>query len=151
MAVAASYIGLQDVASSAAPTALEVQNAIASAPATVRELLYSGSTSTATLSANTNNLAPAGLATARTVILDATNDWTLTSMTGTDDERQILLVNKSAFIITLEHESASGTAANRFHCLDAVSKELYPGGSIDCRYDAAISRWRPIDASHIVP
>lgn len=52
------------------------------------------------------------------------------------------IVNIGIAIITLVHESASSTAANRITCQGAANIKLAPGGVIEIFYEVATSRWR---------
>lgn len=45
--------------------------------------------------------------------------------------------------LTIAHENASSTAANRFSLPGAVDVQIVPGGSFSLRYDGTSSRWRP--------
>ncbi len=151
MAVQGVYIGLPNTASAVAPTALEVQTALAAAPATARAALglLEGAITPATLTADVDDYAPTGHATAYAFRLSSDASWTITSLAGGVANRMVTLFNIGAFPIVLEHASASGTAANKFACLGGASKTISAGGSIFVRYDITTARWRPIDATVI--
>lgn len=56
------------------------------------------------------------------------------------------LINTSSQRLTLQHESASSTAANRFSLPNSQAFGLAPGGSVSVYYDSVVSRWRTISA-----
>lgn len=53
-----------------------------------------------------------------------------------------LLINVGSFNLTLVHESASSTAANRFTCSTGANIVLSPNQAADIWYDTVSSRWR---------
>lgn len=101
--------------------------------------------SPASLSASQNDYAPG---VADVLYLTSSVSVTLTglSATGIPDGHCVLLMNVNAAggsQITLSHESASSSAANRWRSSYGGNTVLYPdGGSALAVYHAALSRWR---------
>lgn len=60
---------------------------------------------------------------------------------GADGEMRVL-ANVGSFNITLNHESASSTAANRFTATSAADVTITPGRFVHVIYDATTARWR---------
>lgn len=57
--------------------------------------------------------------------------------------RQVYLQNTGGTgTLTLTHQDAASTAANRFICPNAASVVIRPGGGVIMKYDATASRWR---------
>lgn len=94
------------------------------------------------LSAQADNYNPAGLAGAVVIRQDATIPVTITGLAGGADGRILWLLNISASIITLAHENASSTAANRFALPVAASFLIAAGATALLVYDSTSSRWR---------
>lgn len=78
------------------------------------------------------------------VIRQATSasDSILTGLTATLGGDFIIIENLGTGLLTLAHESASSTAANRFTLPGAVSLPVPAGGAQMLTYDEATSRWR---------
>lgn len=95
----------------------------------------------AQITANTNDYAPTGLATASTLRLstDALRD--LTGLTGGSDGRLMIVHNVGSNALVLKNESASSTAANRF-ALGGADVTLAASQSVTLQYDSTSSRWR---------
>lgn len=55
-------------------------------------------------------------------------------------------INTSSQRLTLDHESASSTAANRFSLPNSQAFGIAPGASVSVYYDSVVSRWRTISA-----
>lgn len=96
------------------------------------------------LSSSQNNWNPG---TADVIYVTSSTAVNITGLTASAvDGFCVLLVNVNAAAgsaITLVHESASSTAANRFHSAYAANVILYAdGGSATLVYHAASSRWR---------
>jgi hypothetical protein len=66
----------------------------------------------------------------------------ITGLVATVNGDARLLVNIGTFDITLKHQSASSTAANRFICAGASDYVLSPGASAPVVYDATSAGWR---------
>lgn len=93
-------------------------------------------------STSQNNYAPAGLAYANSLSLTPTASIKLTGLTGGYYGRHITLHNDSTdYLVWLEHESASSTAANRFSLPRTFPAFMMPGDHITLHYDAVAQRW----------
>lgn len=66
----------------------------------------------------------------------------ITGIVATTGGDARLLVNVGSFDITLKHQSASSTAANRFLCAGASDYTLSAGASAPVVYDATSAGWR---------
>jgi hypothetical protein len=102
--------------------------------------------SPAQIVANVNDYNPSGLATATVLRLTSDAARTITGLQGGADGRVILLVNaNTAFrVLTLSHDDALSTAANRFYCPGFVSFEIAQGAGALLEYDSTDSRWRVV-------
>lgn len=102
-----------------------------------------------TLSADTNDWNPTGLATASIIRASASVAISLTSLAGGVDGRLIYMFNPGSFAITLKNENTgiggSNTAANRF-AFGGADAVLGAGAAIAIVYDATSSRWRLVGA-----
>lgn len=74
----------------------------------------------------------------------AAGGGTLTGMTGGADGRAVEIWNVDAGsdTVTLAHQSASSTAANRFICPGGANLVLAVGERASARYFSSESRWR---------
>jgi hypothetical protein len=102
-----------------------------------------------TTAVSVNDFAPAGLANASWIILGQTAgaNINITGLTGGSEGRRVTLTNASDVAtntITLTHEDAASTAANRFHNEDLASIVIPRGASVELEYDATLARWRPL-------
>jgi len=104
----------------------------------------SGDISPAQLTANTNDWAPTGFASAYAVNVSTSANISLTGLAGGTDGREVMLVNTTAYTLTISHESGSSTAANRFTCSGSASAVLRQNDAMQFRYDGATSRWRAV-------
>jgi hypothetical protein len=104
-----------------------------------------GKISPAQITADQNNYSPSGLSGARVLRLSSDAARTLTGLNGGSDGRALTLLNIGANPITLAHESASSSAANRFSIGSSV--DLLPAQSASLWYDATSSRWRMVAAT----
>lgn len=121
----------------------------------------SGVLSPSSLSGNQNNFDPADatfplrtLADVCVLRLDATADRQITGIaapatvfemtTGTPEQQQrlMVLVNRSDYTITLVHASASSTSANRFDCPGQINFSLAKRSSVWLWYDSGSAVWR---------
>lgn len=107
-------------------------------------LNLSGDITPTALAANTNDWAPANLATAAVIRMSASAAYNLTGLTGGADGRIITLINIGINTITLMDASTSSTAANRF-ALNA-DLPLAAGHAIVIQYDSSSTVWRKIAA-----
>lgn len=106
-----------------------------------------GVISPAAINTQQDNWNPTGLSGAGVIRVDLgpTNDVTVTGLAGGENGRTLLVVNTDLnFILTLAHESASSTAANRFFCPEGIDLPLGPNVSALLWYDSTLSRWRVV-------
>lgn len=99
--------------------------------------------SPAQIVANQNDYSPTGLAAANILRLNsnAVNRQITGLATGAAD-RRMLITNVGSFDITLRHENAGSSAANRFSFSDSKALILGPKKSIELYYDTVSSLWR---------
>lgn len=95
--------------------------------------------SPAQLAADQNNYA---LVTGDILRISASAARNITGLVATVNGDARLLVNIGTFDITLKHQSASSTAANRFLCAGASDYTLSPGASAPVVYDSTSGGWR---------
>lgn len=95
------------------------------------------------ITAGQNDWNPTGLATAYTIEAAPTAARTITGISAQSNGRQILIVNNSAFELTLSHESASSSASNRFYFPEQVSVILKAKAAIELVYNSTLARWLP--------
>lgn len=102
------------------------------------------------LTGNQNDWAPAGLAGASTIRVDANGDYTITGITGGADGRILIIQNvDSANTLTLANEDAGSAAANRFQLEGGTARDLVLKES-NCailQYDGTSSVWRLLATS----
>lgn len=97
---------------------------------------------TASPSANQNDYAPTGLAYANNLSLTPSASVKLTGLTGGYYGRRMVIHNDSTdYLVWLENESASSSAANRFVLPRGFPAFLMPGDHIMLHYDAIAQRW----------
>ncbi len=98
---------------------------------------------TVTPSTNQDDYAPTNLASASILRLNIGGTMKLTGLTGGADGRMLSLLNASTdYLLWLEHENTSSTAANRFTLPDGFPVFLMPGDHLTLLYDGTASRWR---------
>ncbi len=106
------------------------------------QLLIEGDISD-TIAAQADNYNPTGLATASVIRITLTGAQTITGLAGGADGRVVVVMNvDTADALTIAHESASSTAANRFTLRGAANKILAAVSAAWFMYDATASRWR---------
>ena len=105
-------------------------------------LKIGGELSPAAFAAQQNDYNPAGLADATILRLDHTGAQTMTGIAGGFAGRILFIVNIGATNLTLSHESASSTAANRFDFTNGAAITLGADDRLILVYDSGISRWR---------
>lgn len=66
----------------------------------------------------------------------------ITGIVATSDGDARLLINVGSFDITLKHQHASSTAANRFICAGASDFTLSAGATTPVVYDGTSGGWR---------
>jgi hypothetical protein len=128
-------------------------------------MTLSGDISPTQLTADVNDYAPTGFATASVLRLSADAARSITGIAGGSDGRVIVLRNVGSFDITLPDGSASSTAGNRFKF--GADFTLGAGKATTLIYDATDSAWyhavtpgsssggggsggAPVDAQYIV-
>lgn len=92
-----------------------------------------------------NNFDPTSFAGTNILRLAPTAAITISGMlggVGSGGSERELVVNISSFSVTLLHESASSSAANRFILPGGRSLILGPGRAVEFYYDTTSSRWR---------
>lgn len=98
---------------------------------------------TVTPSANQNDYNPTGLSAAGILRANIGTTMKLTGLATGADGRPLVLQNVSTdYLLWLEHESASSSAANRFTLPNAFPAFLMPGDTMTLLYDGTSSRWR---------
>lgn len=102
--------------------------------------LAAGVISPAQITANQNDYAPTGFASAFAVRLSSDAAREITGLAGGAGGRVVLLANVGSFAITLANADTGSTAANRF----ALTEDyvLEPGSACWLYYDGTSSRWR---------
>jgi hypothetical protein len=105
-------------------------------------LLTMLSTSPAQITGSQNNYAGCnGFLVCR---LTSDGNYDITGLAGGAADRLLIVINAGTFTLTLKHESASSTAANRFKFVGAADKALAPDGVAILFYDGATTRWRAL-------
>ncbi len=74
-------------------------------------------------------------------VTDATADFTITGITGGSDGRVITLINTTAFVMTLVHESANSIDANRLQLTNGTTYDVLPKATISLQYSITENRW----------
>lgn len=143
-AQAAAAIGGANLAAAIGATA--VTNATNVTGAATSSFALTADITPAQITANTNDYAPTGLATANTLRLSTDASRDLTGLTGGSDGRLMIVHNVGSNALVLKNESASSTAANRF-ALGGADVTLAANQSVTLQYDATSSRWRSVSAS----
>jgi hypothetical protein len=107
---------------------------------------FSGIIAPSALSGNQNNYNPTGLDTAAALRVDpGAAARVITGLAGGSEGRVLILVNSSTTAgrtLTLNHQDASSTAANRFIGKNLANVVINPGACAILWYDATDSRWR---------
>lgn len=100
-----------------------------------------------TLTADTNDWNPAGLfgATLLDVLQTGAGNWRLTGIVGQEAGRRILILNDSAFTLTLRHQNAGSAAGNKFLCPGSVDLVIPTFGTRELLYLASGS-WLVVGA-----
>lgn len=95
---------------------------------------------------SSNNYAPTGHASATMFRLSSAGAHSLTGLAGGTHGRLVYIFNIGSNAITLLHENASSTAANRFHAPGGGGggESIGAGRGIAIMYDGNSSRWRAI-------
>jgi hypothetical protein len=98
----------------------------------------SATVSPAQITANQNNYAPTGLASAKHLRINSDARRNITGLTTGSEGKTLTIVNVGTFPIAFKYDDGSSTAANRF----LFACTLGGGQSMEIYYDAASSRWR---------
>ncbi|NUU41371.1 hypothetical protein [Tardiphaga robiniae] len=93
----------------------------------------------AQITANQNDYNPTDLSIAETILLNSDAARTITGIAGGAFGRNIKLINRGSFEITLANSSASSTAANRF--LFEADIVMRPNAAVEIQYSTTDSRW----------
>lgn len=97
---------------------------------------------TVTPSTDQNNYDPAGLAGTTDLRVNNSASIKITGLAAQADGTQITITNASTdYLLWLEHENTSSTAANRFVLPDRLPAFLMPGDAIGLLYNGTTSRW----------
>lgn len=100
---------------------------------------------TVTPSTDQNDYNPASLSTASQLSMNIGASMKLTGLAGGTGGRPITIANTSSdYLLWLENENTSSTAANRFRLPRGLPAFLMPGDTLDLRYDSTLSRWRVV-------
>jgi hypothetical protein len=106
------------------------------------QFILNGTISPTQITGNQNDYNPTGLSTASYVRINSDGTVrTITGLAGGADGRVIVLQNTGTTSIVLSHESASSSAANRFHFTSALDFSLIPDDKIVLHYDGTAARW----------
>jgi hypothetical protein len=103
-----------------------------------------GDISPAALAATANDWNPTGNTGSAVIRVDTTAARNITGLVGGSDGRIVLMLNVSAFVVSLLAENVGSTAANRFaiSATGVLAKDIPAGGCALLVYDATSSRWR---------
>lgn len=96
--------------------------------------------SPAQITANQNNYNPTNFSTTSFLRINSDAARDITGLNAGNAGRLLVLVNVGSFTITLKHESASSSAANRFTL--GSDYALLSGTSVILIYDSTTARWR---------
>jgi len=97
----------------------------------------------AALTTTTNNYGPANASSASVWRISSTGAVDLTGIDATANVRP-MFINVGTFTITLKHESASSTAANRIVGAGNADYALTSGATVELVRDSVSSRWRVV-------
>lgn len=101
------------------------------------------------LSANTNNYSPAGQSAASVQRWSSSAAFNVTGLDASgivaaSVANRPMIINVGSFTITLKHESASSTAANRFVGPGNADYLLVAGSTVELVRDTVSLRWRVV-------
>ena len=100
--------------------------------------------SPAAIAAQADNYNPTGFADADSVRVTLTGDQTITGFVHGNVDRVVLFNIDGTDSLTLAHESASSTAANRIACPNGANYVMEPNSAVLMERDATSSRWRVV-------
>lgn len=96
-----------------------------------------------TPSTNQNDYAPSGIGTATHLMLNVGASIKITGISAPAFPQVLTVINTSTdYLLWLENQNTSSTAANRMILPKGFPAFLMPGDSITLRYDTTASRWR---------
>lgn len=110
-----------------------------------QELLLTGVISPAQITANQNDYAPSGIATAITLRLSTDASRDMTGLVDARDGTIKTIINVGTNPLVLKNASASSTAANRFDFSGDIT--LAGKQSATLRYDGTDARWKLLSAT----
>ena len=105
-------------------------------------------------SGSLNNLSLSGKRFIRFTVGDLTGDWLITGIdsSGCLEGEFLILFNATGYIMTVAHDSASSTSANRFKFTTAMADQsLGAGYAWMFIYDSAVIGWVPVSTPYVIP
>jgi hypothetical protein len=100
-----------------------------------------GELTPAAIAANQNDYSPSGLANAAVLIVSATAPFNITGLATPTTGRRLTVYNNSANAITLTHQDALSTAANRFIGRGGANTVLTANTGVNLYYSQSLTRW----------
>lgn len=97
-------------------------------------------------SGDQNNYNPTGISTAQLINFSSDAARNVTGLQGGSTGRILVVSNVGNFNITLVHQSASSSAANRFLCANSANVVIRPNGSVILCYLSAALGWVVVGA-----
>jgi len=98
------------------------------------------------ITADQNNYSPTGLSYSSRLRISSDAARNITGLVAGATDEVIAINNVGNFAITLKHESASSTAANRFWLPSLADHALSSGAGCLLCYDATLARWTVVSA-----
>jgi hypothetical protein len=122
----------------------EVLKTVAGVPswASFSQADFAESEITPTVATSQNDYSPTGWSGATVVRLNLTADVAITSFNGAITSRRKLLINTSAFTLTLSNENVLGAAANRVLTPLGTTTLVKQNECVELFYDTTTARWR---------
>lgn len=124
----------------------QLSGAASSSQVLTQDIVFNNVISPTQITADQNNYAPTGIATASVLRLSADASRNITGLTSSTSGRLIMAHNVGAQNIVLVDESASSTAANRF-AIATGNLTLLPDSVAVIQYDGTTQRWRVVSGS----
>jgi hypothetical protein len=109
------------------------------------QLLFGNVVTAPTINVTANDLAPAGIEQASILRLSSSANRTLTGITTGAPGRALVVFNVGDYVIDLEDEGGTSSAANRFALGQNLS--LAPDAACMFIYDGVVNRWRLLAGS----
>jgi hypothetical protein len=122
---------------------VSVNGTVSASHFSISSAIYSGAINTA-VTGNLNNWLPTNWNNRSMFRVTPSAAWTLTGAFAVDSSRRTIFNVSSTNTLTLAHESASSTAANRFICPNNTNYVIQPNAAVDIWYDSVSQRWRVI-------